>query len=65
MKNLEAEKRWYMNAVEGCLILRGMNREEALLKISEYKLQERLDKYPEIQMHYDIEATVEEILDIA
>ena len=61
-KELQKSKEWYMAAVESSLILRGMEKEEAMVLISRYKLQERLDDFPGIQMHYDIEATVNEIL---
>ena len=62
---LQEDKLWYMSAVESCLILRGMAKEEARDLIRKYKLQERLDEFPDIQMHYDIEATVNEILAVA
>lgn len=63
--NNEAEmksKEWYMAAVESCLILRGLTRQEAKSFMERYKLSERIDKYPEVQLHYDVDATVDEIL---
>jgi len=64
-KELQESKSWYLSAVESSLILRGMTKEEAMNLIDAYKLQERLDAFPDIQMHYDIEATVNEILEVA
>lgn len=62
---LEERKSWYMSAVESCLILRGMTREKALDLIGKYKLRERLDAFPELQMHYDVEVTADEIVSVA
>ena len=64
-KELQESKSWYLSAVESSLILRGMTKEEAMNLIDAYKLQERLDAFSDIQMHYDIEATVNEILEVA
>ncbi len=64
-KELQDNKSWYMSAVESSLILRGMTRQEAVEMMNKYKLQERLDELPDIQMHYAIEATVNEILAVA
>lgn len=55
-------KEWYMAAVEGCLVLRGMTKKEAKELISSYQLKERLDTYTDLQLHYDIEVTADEIL---
>lgn len=55
-------KSWYMSAVESCLILRGMTKQEALNLIAKYRLEERIDTYPEIQLHYDVEVTADEIV---
>ena len=43
-----------MSAVEGCLVLRGMTKEQAVVLIRDYKLKERLDAFPEVQLHYDM-----------
>lgn len=59
---LDKNKEWYMSAVEGCLILRGMSKERAEGLICNYRLKERLDAFPEIQLHYDIEVTADEIV---
>ena len=64
-KELQKSKAWYMSAVESSLVLRGMTKEEAIALINLYKLQERLDAFPDIQLHYDIDATVNEVLAIA
>ena len=61
-KELQESKSWYMSAVEGNLVLRGMTKEEAIGLMDNYKLQERLDAFPDIQLHYDIDATVNEML---
>ena len=39
--------------------------EDAMDLINKYRLQEKLDLFPDIQMHYPIEATVKEILAVA
>ena len=64
MSNMELmeNKKWYMSAVEGCLVLRGMTKEQADTLIRKYKLQERLDAFPEVQLHYDVEVTADEIV---
>lgn len=59
------DKNWYMSAVESCLILRGMTREQALELIAKYRLAERIDSFPEIQLHYDVEVTADEIIAVA
>ncbi len=64
-KELKQEKAWYMSAVESCLILHGMTRKEAVALIKKYHLKEHLHRYPELQMHYDVEVTADEILSIA
>lgn len=64
-KELKQEKAWYMSAVESCLILRGMTKKEAAVLIKKYRLKERLDRYPELQLHYDVEVTADEILSVA
>lgn len=61
-KELQASKSWYMSAVEGNLVLRGMTKEEAIGLMDNYKLKERLDAFPDVQLHYDIDATVNEML---
>ena len=63
--SLEDSKSWYMSAVEGCLILRGMTKEQANKLIQQYQLKERLDLFPELQLHYDIEVTADEIIAVA
>lgn len=61
-KELQESKSWYMSAVEGNLVLRGMTKEEAIGLMDNYKLKERLDAFPDVQLHYDIDATVNEML---
>lgn len=64
-KELDENKAWYLAAVEGCLVLRGMTREDAQRLMQKYKLKERLDAFPEIQLHYDVEVTTDEIIAVA
>lgn len=54
-------KDWYISAVEGCLILRGMYKEQAQDLMKKYKLKERIDLFPETQLHYDVEVVADEI----
>ena len=54
-------KDWYISAVEGCLILRGMYKEQAQDLMKKYRLKERIELFPEIQLHYDIEVVADEI----
>ena len=55
-------KNWYMDAVESSLILRGMTRDRARDLIKQYDLRGRLDAFPELQLHYDVEVTADEIM---
>ena len=64
-KELAKEKAWYIAAVESCLILRGMSKEQAVKLIKKYKLSERIDSFPELQLHYDVEVTADEIVAVA
>lgn len=64
-KELEENKSWYLSAVESCLILRGMSKEQASDLIRRYKLKERLDQFPDVQLHYDVETTADEIVTVA
>lgn len=41
-QELNENKEWYMDAVESCLILRGMTRSKAKAMIRKYQLKERL-----------------------
>lgn len=65
VQELNDNKAWYISEVESCLILRGMSCEQAKELISAYKLQERLDAFPELQLHYDVETTADEIVSVA
>ena len=47
-KELNENKAWYMSAVESCLILRGMTKNQARKLIRDYQLKERIDAFPEI-----------------
>ena len=61
--DLEEAKQWYMDAVESNLILRGMTRKEAKVLIRKAKLKKLLDMFPELQMHYSIEGTADDIIE--
>ncbi len=64
-KELNDSIAWYMSAVESCLILRGMTKAQAIELIQKYQLKERLDKFPELQLHYDVEVTADEIITVS
>lgn len=61
-KKLEEAKQWYLDAVESNLILRGMPKKKAQVLIKKYKLKKMLNLFPEIQMHYRVEDTADEIV---
>lgn len=62
VRSVEDYKRWYYSAVKSELILNWvMQEEEAEEAISKYHLRERLDKYPDVQMHYDPESVALEM----
>ena len=58
---LESSKRWYNDAVENALIQRGLTREEALAKMQESGYYEKMERFPYVQLHYDVEAAADEI----
>ena len=62
MKDIAKAKEWYLDAVLGGLVLSGMMKDDAITKMDNYKLKERLDKYPDVQLHYDVDDIVEEII---
>ena len=63
-EKLEASKKWYVEAVRSALILNYCaTGEEADNALSAYQLQTRLDKYPEAQLHYDVEDIADEIVE--
>ncbi len=59
--DLESSKRWYTDAVENALIQRGLTREEALAKMQESGYYEKMERFPYVQLHYDVEAAADEI----
>ena len=62
MKNLRKRKKWYMNAVKSYLVLHmGVNEREAKRAIRRYRLSGRINRFPDIQMHYSIKSTVQEM----
>lgn len=63
--DLEKSKEWYYDAVESCLILRGKTRKEAQELLANYQLKERLEQFPYVQLHYDVEAIAEEVVELA
>ena len=61
MKNIQEETQWYYDAVISDLVLRGMLYTKAKEAVDEYKLKEKLQKYPEGQLHYSISSTVNDM----
>ena len=60
--DLEKEKKWYTDAVRSFLILNyGMASEVADEAMTRYMLKEKLDEFPEIQLHYSIESAIWEM----
>ena len=61
--NLEQSKKWYVRAVSDSLILNYHASEStAESAIEAYRLKARLNKYPEAQLHYDVDDTADEIV---
>ena len=58
---LEKDKQWYMDAVRAAVILNGFYAEDADRGITDYKLRERLDMYPEEQFHEDTRDVADDI----
>lgn len=59
---LQREKMLYKKAVRDFLMKKeGMSRMDANASIKRYCLDGRLNDFPEIQLHYSIKATVEEM----
>lgn len=64
-RTLEESKKWYIDAVRSVLILNyGIMENEADEAIRKYSLKEALDEYPYIQMHYDVRAVADEMLEL-
>ena len=62
MKNLRKKKKWYMNAVKSYIVIHmGVDEKEARRAIKRYRLAGRINRYPDIQMHYSIKSTVQEM----
>lgn len=57
----ESDKKWYIDAVRASLILRGMRSEVADMGIRNFKLRERLDRWPEDQFHEDVVDVADDI----
>lgn len=62
MTKLEQSKIWYFDAVVAKLITTGLTKDESEEMVAKYRLKERLEKFPNVQLHYDIDATADEIL---
>ncbi len=58
----EKDKQWYMEAVKGSIVLRGVDPDIARDAIEKFKLRERLDRFPEGQFHEDIEDVADDII---
>ena len=64
MRRLRKRKKWYMDAVKSYLILHlCMSEKDARRAIRKYHLRERINRFPDIQMHYSIRSTVEEMME--
>ena len=62
---LEQTKTWYTNAVRNALIMHHRATDnEADCAISAYHLKVRLDRYPEAQLHYDVDDIADEIVSL-
>ncbi|MBR1461738.1 hypothetical protein IJ596_08950 [bacterium] len=59
----EERKVWYIDAVRGSLVINhGVTGKTADVAIKKYQLQDRLNRFPEIQMHYDTDDVADEIV---
>ena len=57
----EKDKQWYIDAVRAAIILKGYYSEEADRGIANYKLKERLDRFPDEQFHDDTRDIADDI----
>ena len=62
---MEETIEWYFDAVLGSLVLKGYTKQQALKMIDTYKLKERLEKFTDIQLHYDVEVIADEIVEMS
>ncbi len=63
--NLENEIQWYLNAVRSDLILNhGLTKDAAETAMKCYMLKEKLEKYPDVQLHYSISSVIREMRDL-
>ena len=59
---LENEIKWYTDAVRSDFILNyGLTSEAADAAIARYMLKEKLEEYPEVQLHYSISSTTRQL----
>ena len=60
--NLKDEKKWYIDAVRSDLILNhGLTSEAADAAMKRYMLKEKVEEFPDIQLHYSISSTTREM----
>lgn len=64
MNITQEQKLWYLDAVKRALMTNhGLSDARADASISAYQLQKRLELYPGIQLHYDVEDIADEIVE--
>ena len=59
---LAQAKTWYLSAVESCLVIHGMTRDQAARLIEGFNLKEKLDAMPEALLRGSIESVAKEIM---
>lgn len=64
MTSEKFDTQWYYDAVISGIILKGYSSAVAKKIVENYKLKERLELFPEAQMHYSIDATIEEAFEL-
>ncbi len=63
--DLENEIKWYTDAVRSDLILnQGLTTEAADAAMKRYMLKEKLEEYPDVQLHYSVSSTTREMREL-
>ena len=63
--DIKKEIKWYIDAVRSDLILnQGMTSEAADAAMERYMLKEKLEEYPDVQLHYSISSTTREMREL-
>ena len=65
MKSLQEQKNLYLSSIYDEMEKRGIQNNDASRVIGKTGFMSALEKYPEAQMHYDVEDAVDEILLVA